>query len=152
MPRIIPFNYMEILSTKDVSFTFGKSEKLCKTKSIDRLFLKGDSFIAYPLRVVYFLEEREEEKNDLSVSSVLVSVSKKKFKRAVKRNRVKRLIREAYRLNKTQFLDSVELENKQIEIAFLYLKSELPTYEEIEKAMMKALTTLDGKLKEDNEE
>lgn len=138
---------MEILSTKDVSYTFGKSEKLCKTKSIDRLFLKGDSFIAYPLRVVYFLEEKVDE----SISSVLVSVSKKKFKRAVKRNRVKRLVREAYRLNKSQFLDSVKSENKQIEIAFLYLKSELPTYEEIEKAMLKALTTLASKLKEDKE-
>lgn len=143
---------MEISDIKEVSNTFGKAEKLCKIKSIDRLFSQGDSFIAYPLRVVYFLEERGEEINDPSAVSVLVSVSKKKFKRAVKRNKVKRLIREAYRLNKSQFLEVVKTENKQIEIAFLYLKSELPTYEEVEKAMLKALITLTGKLREENEE
>lgn len=143
---------MEILDIKEVNNTFGKAEKLCKIKSIDRLFSQGDSFIAYPLRVVYFLEERGEDINDPSAASVLVSVSKKKFKRAVKRNKVKRLIREAYRLNKSQFLEVMKTENKQIEIAFLYLKSDLPTYEEVEKSILKALATLIGKFREEEKE
>lgn len=124
--------------------TFSKEEKLCSTKSIESLFAKGDSFIAYPLRVVYQL--RDESVEDNQYASVLISVSKKKFKRAVKRNRVKRMIREAYRLNKSLYLDWLKVNNKQMDIAFLYLKSELPTYTEIEKSIQKAIAMLKTKI------
>lgn len=124
--------------------TFSKEEKLCSTKSIESLFAKGDSFIAYPLRVVYQL--RDESVEDNQYASVLISVSKRKFKRAVKRNRVKRMIREAYRLNKSPYLDWLKVNNKQMDIAFLYLKSELPTYIEIEKSIQKAIATLKTKI------
>ncbi|MDU1892233.1 MAG: ribonuclease P protein component [Dysgonomonas sp.] len=124
--------------------TFPKEEKLCSTKSIDMLFARaGNSFIAYPLRVVYLLfDEPEIEKQH---PSVMISVSKKKFKRAVKRNRVKRLIREAYRLNKNLFHQTLQIRGKRMDIAFLYLKNELPTFAEIEKAMIKAATVLHEK-------
>lgn len=131
------------------SNTFSKNERLYKTKSIDRLFLKGESFVSYPLRVVYYIEDNET--TDEAVSSILVSVSKKKFKRAVKRNRVKRLIREAYRLNKSSYIQLFSERNKRVDIAFLYLKAELPTYSEIEKSIIKALTVLSNKLVEDKE-
>jgi len=120
----------------DYKNTFSKEEKLCSTKSIEHLFAKGDSFIAYPLRVVYFLIDEDDKEKQFT--SVLISVSKKKFKRAVKRNRVKRLIREAYRLNKLSYIELLQANNKRLEIAFLYLKDELPTYNEIEKAIRKA--------------
>lgn len=123
-----------------LSNTFPKSEKLCSQKSIDRLFAKGESFIAYPLRVVYFLEDENEESKQLP--SVLASVSKKKFKRAVKRNRVKRLIREAYRLNKQPIIDLLKANNMRMDIAFLYLKDELPAYAEIEKSLLKTINQL----------
>lgn len=142
---------MVISNTEGRKNTFAKAEKLCSIKSIDYLFVKGDSFIAYPLRVVYSIKECVEETEESGVS-VLVSVSKKKFKRAVKRNRVKRLIREAYRLNKFPYIDTVIAKNKHIDIAFLYLKSELPTYEEIEKSMLKALGILESKLLEEKKE
>lgn len=138
---------MEIGNISKAKNTFSKVERLYKNKSIDRLFQKGDSFVSYPLRIVYYMEDVSDDKAE-SKCSILVSVSKKKFKRAVKRNRVKRLIREAYRLNKISFLDSLKGENRRVDIAFLYLKSELPVYEEIEKAMLKAMTTLSDKLKE----
>jgi len=125
--------------------TFPKAEKLCSTKSIDRLFVSGESFVAYPLRVVFCLEDAAEEK---SPASMMVSVSKKKFKRAVKRNRVKRLVREAYRLNKYDFIQLLENREKRIDIAFLYLKNELPDYAEIEKAIKKTVRLLSEKLKE----
>ncbi|WP_108822110.1 ribonuclease P protein component [Dysgonomonas sp. Marseille-P4361] len=139
---------MEIDNISKAKNTFSKFERLHKNKSIDRLFQKGDSFVSYPLRIVYYAENMSDDK-EKAECSILVSVSKKKFKRAVKRNRVKRLIREAYRLNKISFLDSLKGENRRVDIAFLYLKSELPVYEEIEKAMLKAMTTLSDKLKED---
>lgn len=126
------------------SNTFPKSEKLCSQKSIDRLFAKGESFIAYPLRVVYFLEDENEDSKQLP--SVLVSVSKRKFKRAVKRNRVKRLIREAYRLNKQPIADLLKANNKRMDVAFLYLKDELPAYADIEKSILKTINQLSERL------
>lgn len=135
--------------TVHIQNTFGKAEKLCSEKAIERLFTKGDSFIAYPLRIVYFIEEGEDEETDgrNKLPSILINVSKKKFKRAVKRNRVKRLVREAYRLNKSLYSRLLEDKNKRIDIAFLYLKNELPTYEEIEKAIIKAANILTERIK-----
>lgn len=131
---------MPVISDK---YTFSKDEKLCSTKTIDTLFSAGESFIAYPLRVVYLLHDEPDVDNQHT--SVLISVSKKKFKRAVKRNRVKRLIREAFRLNKSAYTSLLRKHSKRMDIAFLYLKDELPEYAEIEKSIVKAITLLTDK-------
>jgi ribonuclease P protein component len=123
--------------------TFGKQERISGTKRIERLFSSGDSFIAYPLRVVYL----EREKGQVE-ASMMVSVSKKRFKRAVKRNRVKRLIREAYRLNKSGFLNICRQYDAALDIAFLFLKDKLPAFKEVENAVLKAMSILENKLKE----
>ncbi len=125
-------------------YTLSKDERLYAEKRIEALFAGGSSFIAYPLRVVYMVRENEGEGEQPTIS-ILTSVSKKRFKRAVKRNRVKRLIREVYRLNKKDFIDFATQSGKSFDIAFLYLKSELPTYAEIEKAILKTINTLNGK-------
>lgn len=80
-------------------YTLGSQERIKSTKLIDMLFSGGNSqsIVAYPLRVVYMKGVREA---DTQQTQIMVSVSKRHFKRAVKRNRVKRQIREAYRLNK----------------------------------------------------
>lgn len=132
------------MSEKENRHTLSKDEKLCAEKRIETLFSKGDSFIAYPLRIVYVTHPEEVEKTTPNVS-ILISVSKKRFKRAVKRNRVKRLIREAYRLNKGEFADFVAQTGQSLDIAFLYLKNELPTYPEIEKAIRKTISTFNEK-------
>jgi ribonuclease P protein component len=67
--------------------TFLKKEHLCGEIRINKLFSNGKAFIVYPLRVVYSVEQNS---TDVPVK-VLVSVPKKRFKRAVKRNRLKRL-------------------------------------------------------------
>jgi len=127
-----------------------KEERVSGKKEIDLLFTKGSSFIVYPLRVVY-IEHDCEEAPVQSAVSILVSISKKKFKRAVKRNRLKRLIKESYRLNKTNFAYP-PLEGagggapKRISIAFLYLSGEEKPYSEIESAVKKALETLSTKI------
>lgn len=132
-----------------IRYTFSKEEKLCYQKSIDRLFAKGKSFIAYPLRVIYFTEEEIEEEKQFA--QVLISVPKRKFKRANKRNRIKRLVREAYRLNKQEYIHLLREQNLRLDIAFLYLKDELPTYEEIEKSILKTVTSLKDKLEQISE-
>ena len=78
--------------------------------------------VAFPLRVVWMEKERDE--NEASVQ-ILVSVSKRHFKRAVKRNRVKRQIREAYRLAKHSLYDKVEAQpHRAIILAFIWLAEE----------------------------
>lgn len=124
--------------------TFTKEEKLCSAKAIDTLFSTGESFIAYPLRVVYRIHGESEL--DRQNASVMISVSKRKFKRAVKRNRVKRLIREAYRMNKHDLINLLNKQNKSMDVAFLYLKDELPEFIEIEKSMLKAVSILTDKV------
>ena len=85
--------------------TLSKEERLSWKRHIDRLFTEGRSFVAFPLRVVYLLSDEE----GMPVrASFLVSVPKKRFKRAVKRNRIKRQVREAYRMHKYDLWESLE--------------------------------------------
>ena len=118
--------------------TFPKSEHLCGEKRITELFTQGEAFMAYPLRVVYILQP----KTDVEPVSVMVSVPKKRFKRAVKRNRIKRLMREAYRLNKQKLVGLIEEKEMQIHIAFNYVSNDELDFETIEKKMKQALNKL----------
>jgi len=133
---------------KDDAYTLGKEERLYAQKRIDALFAQGQSFISYPLRVVYI---QKEHSNITPLVSILASVSKKRFRKAVKRNRVKRLIKEAYRLNKKGFTTLALSCGTSFDIAFLYLKNELPDYTEIEKAMLKTITLLSDKCRKEKE-
>ena len=117
---------------------FTKAERISSQKEIDRLFSEGSTFVAYPLRVVYV------EKKPFSgvQAAILVSVPKKRFKRAVKRNRVKRLIRETYRLHKNALLEFLAASDKGLLIAFVYLTNELCDFATIDAAMRKAMKKL----------
>ncbi len=122
----------------NIKNTFPKKEKLCGEIRIGRLFAEGEAFIAYPLRVVYkFSEERED-----SGVKILISVPKKKIKKAVHRNRIKRQIREAYRLNKAVLLESCLNNDKSLQIAVTYLSEKLLEYEVIEDKIKLTLTRL----------
>lgn len=110
--------------------TLCKEERLCSKKAIEQLFSGGaKSLSAFPVRAVFMTVERTEGSTPVSI---LVSVSKKKFKRAVKRNRIKRLIREAYRKNKHDLVRLMEERRQRLVIAFIYLDNELHTAERIE--------------------
>ncbi len=80
--------------------TFSKEERLCSRKYLDLLFKNGSSFLLYPLRVSYLVVE---ETPNFPVQ-VVINVPKKRYKRAVDRNLLKRRIREAYRLQKQEHL------------------------------------------------
>ena len=111
-----------------MSLKYGKKDKLKSKKNIERLFNEGRSITVYPLRLVYL----ETEFNDSSILKTGVSVSKKHHKTAVSRNRIKRLLREAYRLNKQKFFN-----NSSTSYAFmiLYLRKEGTNSVDINSAM-----------------
>lgn len=97
----------------------------------------------FPLRAVYTFVDRDDE--DVAVQ-ILVSVSKRHFKRAVKRNRVKRQIRESFRLNKIILSDAMHgHEDKTLEIAFIWLADKLYSSEEIESRMVALLHRINEK-------
>lgn len=124
--------------------TLCKAERLSSKITIEQLFAGGSkSFSAFPLRIVFMTVEKTE---DVAPVSVLISVSKKKFKRAVKRNRMKRLIREAYRKNKHDLLRLLEEKGYRLIIAFIYLDNELQTAENIENKTKDLLNRLVEKL------
>ena len=99
------------------------------------------SFSVFPLRVVYLPVEELE-----APVSILVSVSKRRFKRAVKRNRVKRQIREAYRKNKHGLSQTLQDEGRQLAVAFIYLSDRLVDSVEIEERMKVALARITEKV------
>ena len=119
--------------------TFRKAERLCSKKHIEALFA-GDnrSLTAYPLRAVYTETKVEKIVNsnlpNCKLVSLLISVSKRHFKHAVDRNRAKRLIREAYRLNKGLLLDHLP-EDTQLDLAFIWMSDELCDYAIVEAKM-----------------
>lgn len=122
-------------------YTLSKEERLSWKRYIDLLFAEGQSFVAFPLRVVYLPVEEE----NLAPVSIMVSVPKKKFRRAVKRNLIKRQVREAYRVRKYDLIDPLTEKNKRILVAFLYLDKEIHPFSDMEKAMTKALNVLRDK-------
>ena len=118
-------------------YTLNKTERLCSKKLIERLFAGGNkSFPSFPLRVVYMTLETEETTAD---ASILISVPKKRFKHAVKRNLVKRQIREAYRKNKHLLLDTINGGKCKLALAFIYLSNELLETDVINNKMKVAL-------------
>ena len=117
--------------------TLHKTERLDKKKVIDKMFSGGArSFSVFPLRVVYLPVEELE-----APVSILVSVSKRRFKRAVKRQ-----IREAYRKNKHGLLQALQDKEQQLAVAFIYLSDRLTDSMEIEERMKIALARITEKV------
>ncbi len=117
--------------------TFRKKERIVSGRLIETLFGKGDSqsVAAYPLRAVFMQTDRQEGHAPVQI---LISVPKKRFKHAVDRNRVKRQIREAYRLHK-QLLSEATPEDKELLIAFIWLSDRHCATSEIEKRVVSIL-------------
>lgn len=108
--------------------SYSKKEKLKSKKLIEKMFVEGRSISAFPLRLVYL----ETPFNDGVTIKTGVSVSKRHFKSAVDRNRIKRLLREAYRLNKPVYFNNF---STQCAFMILYIGNEKPTLKQIEAKM-----------------
>ncbi len=108
--------------------TYSSKEKLKSKKLIEQLFQEGRSISVYPMRLVYLKTVFDDGVN----IKTGVSVSKRHFKNAVDRNRIKRLLREAYRLNKPMYFNNF---STQCAFMILYIGNEKPTFQEIETKM-----------------
>lgn len=124
-------------------YTFPKAEHLCGEIRINQLFAEGKAFIVYPLRIVYSV--RSSQAGSVPVQ-VMVSVPKKRFKRAVKRNRLKRLMREAYRLSKPDFVADLSSRGLSMQIAFNYVSDDQVDFVQMQRKMSIALQKITERL------
>lgn len=128
------------------TFTYNKNEKLKSRKLIEALFKNGKSLSAAPLKIIYM---QPAEALDFPIKAG-VSVSSKNFKKAVQRNRIKRLMREAYRLNKLPLHEVVLKNNKQLALFILYTGKTLPEFILLQQKMIALvdilIKTLDEKV------
>jgi ribonuclease P protein component len=115
--------------------TFSRAERLKSRKLISGLFKGGESLVAYPLRLVWTL--LPEDASAASPAQISISVSKRLFKTAVARNRLKRQIREAYRLQKAGFYE--KLADRRIALMLMYIAKEALPYAEIEGGVRKMI-------------
>ena len=121
------------------TYTFTKEERLCNKKLIDQLYHNGSSFLCYPFKVSWLMTTDPQP----FPAQVLFAVSKKRYKRAVDRNLIKRRIREAYRLHKQEHLYSLlSNTNKSIVFSIGFVGKEIAPYNFIEKKILKLLMQL----------
>ena len=117
---------------------FSKSERLCSRKSINNLISSGSRLYCYPFRIIW-LESETEYPFPVKLA---ISVPRKKFKRAVTRNRIKRLIRESYRLNKSLLYEKLAEQKREMDILLIYIADDIPDFNYINIRMQKLLLKL----------
>ena len=118
--------------------TFTRSERLCSKKDIAELFERGNSFYSFPFQIVWL-----ESSADMTFPArIAVSVSKKLFKRSVKRNLIKRRIKEVYRKKKHTLYSYLEKENLRINFMIIFKGETITDYAETEKSLIKTLEKL----------
>ena len=110
-----------------MEFRFPKNERLKSKEKIASLFSEGKSLTKYPLKIFYL-----EEEGEAAFPKVAFSVPKRSFRKAVQRNRVKRLLREVYRLNKGRYFNNIE---GNFAFLILYLGKEVPDFNGLEAKM-----------------
>lgn len=116
-----------------------KEEKVKSAQRVSEIYHEGTAGFVYPFKYHFILEPKEDSFQNLL--RLCIAVSKKKFKHAVDRNRVKRLVKEAFRLNKMAYYDTIGHPNS-IDLYLVFIGKELPDYATIEKGMKTILDKL----------
>jgi len=122
--------------------SFPKKERLTHRKSVQELFSKGQAAFLYPLKVLYI---PRLDGGLPSYPKILIAVPKKRFKKAVERNRLKRKIREAYRTQKNQ-IDFLYSEHSPKSMAFIYVGKEDMPYAQLKMKLKAAISKVSDAL------
>ena len=122
-------------------FTLGKDERLKSRKQIEQLFNEGKKITVSPFRIFFLL--LTPQATEYSPLSFGIAVSNKNFKRAVDRNRIKRLVREAWRLQKNELKEKLKVSARQLNVFFIYTNKELPDYQLVKDKVAVALKKLE---------
>ena len=127
------------------TFTLSKQERICSKKLIEELFTGtgSRSLTAFPIRAVFL---KRQQTTNQPQAAMLVSVPKRYFKHAVKRNRVKRQIREAFRRNKSILTSHLHNEGDAVAVAFVWLTDKLYPTAEVESRMVQLMTRISERL------
>ncbi|RTL50012.1 MAG: ribonuclease P protein component [Sphingobacteriales bacterium] len=126
-------------------FSYSKQEKLKSRKQIEALFAKGGQLYSYPFKMLYQIASQTSNEALLQAG---VTVSSRHFKKAVQRNRIKRLMREAYRNNKVELQQLLSEKPLRLYLFIIYVGKEMPEREKLPAALHKLLTQLYGILHE----
>jgi ribonuclease P protein component len=144
------------------TFTYQKKDKLKSRKQTQFLFSKGSAISVGPIRLLYTLETEDAEEFSIENSSkekfpkgefqkgVLqagVGAPTRHFRKAVMRNKVKRLLREGYRMERPAFMNAINIDHKRLNLFFLYTESKVLTQQEIQEKIKAVLQKLADKLK-----
>ena len=126
---------------KLVRYTLGKEERLKSRKTIEQLFREGKAFTIFPLRVIYLRRDLAVLPQPIPLQAGF-TVSTLHFKNATDRNRIRRLMKETYRLQKHLLEQQHEGKESGLAVFFIYVGKELPPYELVREKMNLALQRL----------
>ena len=138
---------MPIFKLLTNKFTYQKKDKLKSRKQMQFLFSKGTAITIHPIRLLYTIEKEEAGIFSNGLLQAGVGAPSRQFRKAVQRNKVKRLLREGYRLEKPNFTNSISLTNTRLNLFFLYVDAHVQTQQEIQATIKLLLQKLADKLK-----
>jgi len=132
-------------------FSFGRNERLKSRKLIEQLFSEGKNIVVPPYRIYFLLNDKNPTaQHSLFNIQFGIGVSGKNFKKAIDRNKIKRLTKEAYRLQKNELKETLNANNRQLNLFFIYTVKELPDFNTVKEKVKLILSKLIKLINENN--
>ena len=136
------------MSSDKPAGSFGRLQKLKSRKQIQKLFTGGNSLFVFPVKLVWMISPPVQSGTGIKNILAGVSVSKRNFKKAVDRNRIKRLLREAYRLHKNELSSQFEGKSSGLSLFLIYVDKTLPTFDDLQQKVAISLKMLGDKTRQ----